>query len=128
MYISEFQAKARAWMKDCFGKNAQTDSNKRAKRFIEEAVELVQACDLPKESVLKIVDYVYARQVGGRVDEAGGTLITLACLCSCYGIDMGLAAEHILGSCWARIDRIREKDAAKPSFDPTPSPSPLAGE
>lgn len=128
MYLSEFQAKARAWMRDCFGPTAYQDREKRAKRFMEEALELVQACDLPKESVLKIVDYVYSRQVGGRVDEMGGTMLTLSCLASSYGIDQSLAAEHILGSVWNRIERIREKDAAKPTFDATESPAPLAGE
>ena len=128
MYISEFQAKARAWMRACFGEDALVARSTRAKRFTEEAIELAQACDLTEDQVIQIVKYVYNRPVGGRVDETGGTLITLACLCASYGIDMDMAAEGILAGCWQRIDRIREKDAAKPSFDPTPSPSPLAGE
>lgn len=120
MYISEFQAKARAWMRACFGEDALVARSTRAKRFTEEAIELAQACDLTEDQVIQIVKYVYNRPVGGRVDETGGTLITLACLCASYGIDMDMAAEGILAGCWQRIDRIREKNAAKPEFNAIP--------
>lgn len=58
----------------------------RARRFLEEAVELVQALGLTKDDVLRVVDYVYGRPVGEVENEIGGVGMTLLPLCEALDI------------------------------------------
>lgn len=59
-----FQGQVKQWLVTCFGPEVLNDKPLRSWRFIEEALELVQACGCPKDEVLKTVDYVYGRPVG----------------------------------------------------------------
>ena len=67
------------WVKKCFGDEAMT-TTERANRFFEEAVELYQSCDMPKEDAIKLVDYVYGRKKGDPNQEIGGVGLTLLVL------------------------------------------------
>lgn len=104
------------WLVRCFGKEVAQDKMERNYRFLEEALELVQACGMTKEDARSLVAYTYSREPGVKHQEVGGTMITLAALCHVQGIDM-------IGEGWREAERIdqgdviehiRKKNAAKP--------------
>jgi hypothetical protein len=113
-----FQKRAMYWAKKCFGLTLATDIRERNQRFIEEALELVQACGLTRREALGAVNYVYGRPVGDKRQEVGGVYTTLAILCSAHNIDMVGEGERDL----REIDnaettgRIRMKREGKPDF------------
>lgn len=113
MSLPGFQTGVRRWIVHCFGVELSNNRIERNHRFIEEAVELVQACGCTKEHVLKIVDYVYGRPVGDPHQEVGGTMVTLSALCSARGINLDTAAEDELKRVTTLIDVIRAKHARK---------------
>jgi hypothetical protein len=122
-----FQGQVGAWMRACFGEEISADKVERSHRFLEEALELVQACGCTQEDAHALVDYVFGRPGGEPAQEVGGVAVTLAALCSANDIDMIDAAETELESVWTRIDQIQKKQASKPKFSPLPQgQSPLA--
>ncbi len=120
MIHKNLQHRVQPWLEACFGKDIASDKNERNHRFIEEALELVQACGATASECHQMVDYVYGRPVGGRQQEVGGVMITLAALCLAQEIDMDDAAERELELIWAQIEQIRSKHAAKPVHSPLP--------
>jgi NTP pyrophosphatase (non-canonical NTP hydrolase) len=113
---ANFQSETTDWATQCFGKDHATDTTLRNHRFLEEAVELVQACGITRIEVLQIVHYVYNRPVGVIRQEVGGVLNTLAVLCSAFGIDMLDAGNEELMRVWNKFEEIRAKHHAKPKF------------
>jgi NTP pyrophosphatase (non-canonical NTP hydrolase) len=111
----QFQAHVRSWCIRCFGRDIATDLTERSLRFIEEALELVQALGIKREQVDMLVQYVYSRAPGKVRQEVGGVMVTLAALTAAADIDMREAVEIEL----ARIDnpetieKIRERNVAK---------------
>lgn len=102
------------WMIACFGSKISQDTVERNHRFIEEALELIQACGCPREDAMQLVNYVYSRPIGEQAQEVGGVMVTLAALCLANGIDMHEAAEVELKRIWTKVEQIRAKQAAKP--------------
>jgi len=92
------------------------DKDIRNHRFLEEAVELVQANHCTEEEAHRIVSYVFSRKSGFIPQEAGGVMVTLAALLACLDVDMDVAAEVEFMRAWNNADKIREKDAHKPRF------------
>jgi hypothetical protein len=115
-----FQARVKHWLLACFGERISSDKAERSHRFIEEALELVQSAGCSRVECLQLVDYVYGRPVGELKQEVGGVATTLAALCSAYEINASECAEAELARVWQKIDRIREKQAAKPKYSPLP--------
>lgn len=113
LHNDSFQARCRYWVMQCMGEEAAYNKSERSFRFIEEAVELVQASGTSKEDVLKIIDYVYSRPIGEVSQEVGGVMVTLTSLCTAHGIKLDDAAETELARCWTLIDKIRAKAVAK---------------
>jgi hypothetical protein len=110
-----YQSDVHEWAVDCFGVEGATDRKERSMRFLEEAVELAQSCDLTLEEVAAVVQYVYRRPTGRPSQEVGGVMVTLAALCEgSLGVDMFLAATTELARCWQVIEKIRLKHQAKP--------------
>lgn len=126
-----FQARVEPWMAACFGPRISADTTERNHRFIEEALELVQAGGMSKADVLQLVDYTYGRPIGELHQEVGGVMITLAALCLAQGLDMHDAAEVELARIWTKVEAIRAKQLTKPRGSPLPIPaaslSPLCG-
>jgi hypothetical protein len=121
--LASFQERENQWLLACFGAdyNERADSvRERNHRFLEEALELVQACGCGASEAHQLVDYVFNRPSGEVVQEIGGTMTTLAALCNIQGVDMWDAGNTELESNWSKIDRIREKQAAKPRNSPLP--------
>lgn len=118
-----YQARVAPWMLACFGEMTEGDREERAHRFLEEALELVQACGSTADEAHQLVDYVYGRATGERAQEVGGVVLTLAALCLAEGLEMAGCAETELARVWTKIDQIRAKQAAKPKHSPLPGPS-----
>lgn len=117
-----FQDRVRQWMLKCFDPKAIDDVSTRNYRFLEEALELVQACGCSVHDAHRLVDYVFTRPAGDPVQETGGVMVTLAAHSCAMRINMNAAGEHEL----ARIEdpevteKIRQKQATKPKGSPLP--------
>lgn len=118
--MSEFQDAVMEWMMECFGAEISDDRRERSHRFIEEAIELVQATGITREEVLMLVDYVYGRPPGEVMQEVGGVTVTLAALCGAHKISMQNCAVAEVARVWTKIDVIRAKQATKPRGSPLP--------
>lgn len=118
-----WQAQVHDWMIACFGEAISRDGIERNHRFLEEALELVQACGCTAAEAHKLVDYVFGRPVGETAQEIGGVMVTLAALCNVHQLNMDAAGADELARCWSAIDKIRAKQAAKPKHSPLPGPS-----
>ena len=116
-----YQSRVKEWLLACFGLEIATDKVERNHRFIEEAIELVQATGCTKSEVLQLVDYVYGRDIGEVKQEVGGVMVTLAGLCEAQGIQLDECAETELELVWTKVEKIRAKQKAKPKYGPLPS-------
>ena len=119
-----YQARVDDWLFACFGAEIARDRIERNHRFIEEALETVQANGCTRSEAHQLVDYVYDRPVGDLHQEVGGVLNTLAALCLASGIDMAEAGEVELARVWTKVEKIRAKQAAKPKHSPLPEHAP----
>ena len=119
-----FQARVQPWMMACFGPEVSGDREERNHRFLEEALELVQACGCTASEAHQLVDYTFARDVGEPSQETGGVMVTLAALCLANDLDMHEAAETELARIWTKVEKIRAKQAAKPKHSPLPEGAP----
>lgn len=120
--VAPFQVRVFPWLLECFGDAIAGDTMERNHRFLEEALELVQACGCTPDEAHKLVDYVFGRRVGERAQEVGGVMVTLAALCLAQGLDMHQAGETELSRITqpAMVELIREKQKAKPAMSPLP--------
>jgi len=115
-----FQDRVHSFVVACFGREIAADGTERNHRFLEEALELVQALGCTASEAHQLVDYVFGRPVGDPHQETGGVEVTLAALCNAHGLDKAVAAENELTRVWGKIDKIRAKQAAKPKHSPLP--------
>ncbi|SDS68590.1 hypothetical protein [Pseudomonas trivialis] len=119
-----FQSRVQPWMMACFGEAIAADRQERNHRFLEEALELVQACGCTATEAHQLVEYVYGRPAGEQSQEVGGVMVTLAALCLAAGLDMHAAGEAELARIWTKVEQIRAKQAAKPAMSPLPGAYP----
>lgn len=119
-----FGRRVSEWLLACFGPDVAADKLERGDRFLEEALELLQATNYPRERVASVVEYVFDRPVGEPGQEVGGVMVTLGALCHAHRINLERAAEVEL----ARIEspRIMEKIRAKQAAKPHGSAWPIA--
>ena len=115
-----FQYRVQPWMMECFGPVISADTQERNHRFLEEALELVQASGATRSEAHDLVNYVYGRPVGEPFQEVGGVMVTLAALCLAHKMDMHAAGEVELARVWTKVEKIRAKQAAKPKHSPLP--------
>lgn len=121
-----YQARIQQWVLDAFGEWAMKDIEQRCQRFLEEALELVQANGMSQADVLALVEYVFNRPTGDANQEVGGVMVTLAALCAATGVDLLIEGEKE----YARISqpevmsKIRAKQATKPFGSPLPGKTP----
>ncbi len=125
-----FQSRVLPWLMECFGAEIAADRVERCDRFIEEALELAQSLDWPKERACALVDYVYGRPAGEPFQEVGGTMVTLAALCQAAGLDMDANGETELARIMQPeiVQKIRAKQAAKPTGSALPVAPSVPGE
>jgi len=120
LLMGSFQDRVKPWMDACFGEEISRDRQERNHRFLEEALELVQAKGCTASEAHQLVDYVYGRPAGDAYQEVGGVMVTLAALCLANALDMHEAAETELQRIWTKVEAIRAKQAAKPKNSPLP--------
>lgn len=118
--LRSFQSRVWSWCIECFQRPDSLSREQRAFRFMEEAIELVQAVGTSREDVLRLVDYVYGRPPGSDAQEVGGVMVTLAALSQACVLDMEAWGEEELRRCVANTEKIRAKDLAKPQRSPLP--------
>ncbi|MDX4956276.1 hypothetical protein [Delftia acidovorans] len=116
-----FQQRVQPWLMACFGAEIAADRRERNHRFLEEALETVQAAGCTASEAHQLVDYVFGRPVGELGQEVGGAMTTLAALCLANGIDMHAEADKELARVWTMVEKIRAKQAAKPKHSPLPA-------
>lgn len=119
--MRSFQRAVGTWMQTCFGPAISDDKTERNHRFLEEALELVQATGCTASEAHQLVDYVFGRPVGEPYQEVGGVMVTLAAHCSAHRLDMETAGDDELNRVWDLIEKIRAKQAAKPKHSPLPA-------
>ena len=117
---NDFQKYCWDWLKPVFGGDDSAylkaiSREERARRFGEEAIELLQAAGLPKSDVLQLVDYVYSRPVGDEAQEVGGTMVTLASLCEALCYNMTEEGWKEIHRCYQPeiMEKIRNKQISK---------------
>lgn len=115
---SAFQARVQPWLVACFVESVE--NGERNHRFLEEALELVQACGCTQSEAHQLVHYVYGRPVGQPHQEVGGVMLTLAALCLGQGLEMHTNGETELKRVWTQVEEIRAKQATKPKHLPLP--------
>lgn len=124
MNTTTFQSEVRPWLLACFGVMIAGDKEERNHRFLEESLELVQACGCSQSEAHQLVDYVFSRPVGEPPQEVGGVMVTLAALCLAHEMDMHECGNVELARIWTKVEAIRAKQAAKPKHSPLPSCQP----
>lgn len=100
-YRDARQSDAFAWGGRTFGE-INLSKRERARRFIEEALELAQACGLTKDDIRGLYMHVYNKPPGQPSQEAGGVGVTLLMLCQVLGI----SADHAERTELARVQNI----------------------
>lgn len=115
-----FQNRVAPWMQACFGPEISNDRLERGDRMLEELLEALQSGDYPEERVAALTKYTYSRPKGEPFQEIGGVMVTVAAYCLAHGIDMHAAAEAELARIWTKVDKIRAKQAAKPTGSALP--------
>src|SRR5689334_8465495 len=92
----------------------------RNHRFLEEALELVQAAGCTASEAHQLVDYTFGRPIGEIGQEVGGVMNTLAALCLAHDLDMAAEGDREMARVWTKVDAIREKQRNKPKHSPLP--------
>lgn len=115
-----FQNRVKPWLLACFGSVISNDKKERNHRFLEESLELAQACGCTAGEAHQLVDYVFNRDVGEKHQEVGGVMVTLAALCLSQELNMHENGEEELERVWRCVDKIRAKQASKPKDSPLP--------
>jgi NTP pyrophosphatase (non-canonical NTP hydrolase) len=110
---ANFQDRVQEWILECFGPEIAADLGQRRHRFLEEALELVQASGGTLREVEELSQYVFGRPAGETAQETGGVLLTLAGFCTAHGVDMVAAGETELSRVWTKVPEIRKKQAAR---------------
>lgn len=96
----ERQAEVLSWVRSTFGPESVT-VGERILRFLEEAIELAQAEDVPVWMARRLLEHVYSKLPGDPCQEAGGVGVTLLAYCE---------AAHICAT-QAEIDEFRRVKA-----------------
>lgn len=94
-YRDARQTDAHRWAAKTFG-TANMTERERARRFIEEAIELAQACGLQRADVYRTMEHVFDRPPGERFQEVGGVGVTLLMLCETIGVSADYAERSEL--------------------------------
>jgi hypothetical protein len=107
--IEDYQSGVGNWMLHCFNEQVAADKVERNHRFLEEALELMQAGGGTAADAHALVEYVFNRPTGDVEQEVGGTMVCLAALCTAHGISMTDGGEKELARNWANAEKIHAK-------------------
>ena len=107
-----YQDRVTEWIRECFGPEGQ-DVATRARRFLEEALEVVQSLGIPARDAHALVRYTFGRPPGEPSQELGGAALTLAGLSGALRFDHEALREAELARVWGKVEAIRAKQASK---------------
>lgn len=93
------QAIAWDWGVRCFGLDHMRDPKIRALRFLEEALELAQACGVTEGKASLALTSVYQRKSGETMQEFGGCMVTLSVLAYTLGYNVEGVFLHEVTRC-----------------------------
>lgn len=110
---NDIQERIVDWAYKTFDHDCVHDLDERILRFFEEAVELAQSCNLPKEVAHQMIDHIYSLKVGELHQEIGGVIVSLAVLCHAHNESMLGNAETEYNRCILNIEKIRNKQKQK---------------
>jgi hypothetical protein len=113
-----YQERVKDWIIGTFGEGVIVDMPERLHRFIEEAIELAQALEMPKDDIIRQIVRTYSRPSGEPFQEIGGVMVTLNGLATAAGIDVLAAAETELSNNIKNASAIREKWLNKIAISP----------
>jgi len=104
----------KGWLDKVFPEHPR-DVEERAIRFVEEALELAQVEGVSAHQMHGLVDQVFGKAPGERMQELGGVMVTLAAYCAVAGVDAGKAfdAEYARCNDPEVIVKIQRKHAQK---------------
>lgn len=109
--LRNVQIAVHEWYETLFRGTPEEHSEKTlAMRFLEEALELAQACDLEKEDVYRQLNYTFSRPKGTVAEEIAGTMMTLQHIGNMKGID-------IQDVTLAELERISTPEMRKKIYD-----------
>lgn len=120
MDMRDYQGSIDRWMQQTFGSAIAVDKKERNDRFMEEALELVQACGMPKRDIQMLIEYVYNRPEGAKHQEVGGVIVALNALASANDLDVNQCAVLEQERVFVKIEQIRQKQLNKPRNSPLP--------
>ena len=86
----------------CFGEDHMYDKQARALRLLEEAIELCQAVEVPKDQAARCVDIVYSRPSGTIGQELGGVLVCAHAFAFGQGYDIDAIMEKEVLRCLSK--------------------------
>lgn len=104
--ISSCTKRAVRWVVSTFGPQSM-DVKERCLRFLEEAIEVSQSLELPRDQVHSLVDYVYDRPAGDPLAEIRGASAALLALCHKTSVDFEKGVLLELDR--IETDRVRER-------------------
>ncbi len=118
---AKFQQDVGEWVRQCFGDQVADDRVERARRMLEEALELAYLCGLRPAEAHFMVDFTAQReqersQQADMANEVGGLAITLASLCYTYGISLDRCARSELTRVRQHTEEIGERHLSKPRY------------
>lgn len=122
MNISEYQARASLWCRECFGEMTLMDKQERVLRLLEESLELAQALGAQPIDVIATANYVFSRPSGEPRQELGGLMTVLSALATAHRMDISNEALTELNRIEQpeMMEKIRAKHAAKARRSPLP--------
>lgn len=111
---SSRQDRVHAWCIAAFGKKQSKSKKHRGLRFLEEAIELFQACEGNPEQAHTLIDYIFARPKGDLWREFGGAGLTLLALAATAGVDADAAENSELERVLAKpIEHFQQRNKVK---------------
>jgi hypothetical protein len=110
------------WVTRAFGIETMRKPDVRAARVVEEAVELAQAVGVTRETVERIVAYVFSRPAGEPHQEIGGVGLTLLACSSSLRLSADWEEERELRRVLALpIEHFQRRQAEKRACGITPA-------
>lgn len=90
------------WVVSTFGPEHAGSLPQRATRFLEEAIELFQVCGGDKEMAHKLLDFVFAKDVGQLEKEIGDVGLTLLSVAAAAAVSADKAEMRVIGDALRR--------------------------
>lgn len=107
------QERVARWVRETMDEATLQNVRERCLRFIEEALELVQALGMSREDVLMMVEFVYNRHPGLPNQELAGVMVTALALATAAKLDAFDELHRELDRIFEAQDEVRAKHLQK---------------